>query len=149
MNNWVLEELLRIYYEEENWHTIKLTPELAEKYHRTLLGLERLLYYSSGNKIYGYVESWLINYTQLGRIVCKDYFDPCAENTTSGNICYVANVWVDKCPQKENIKKILKLRFFKQNYMCEYIVGDKINKKCQPIKVFKKQEYYDKFIGRK
>lgn len=149
MTNWVLDELLRIYENEENWHTTKLTPELARKYHETLLGLERILYYSYENQILAYVESWHINYTQLGRIVCKEYFDPCVEDIASGNICYVANVWVDKRFRKTEIIKELKLAFFRQNYACEYFIGERISKKAQPIKVFKRQEYYDKFIGGK
>ena len=92
----MINDLVRIYHEEEPWHQTKLSQEEAEKYFKVLLEKGRIITYTHEESVVGYVETWRINYEQLGRIICKAFFSAYTEDVETGNICYVANIWVHK-----------------------------------------------------
>jgi hypothetical protein len=62
------------------------------------------------------------------------------ENVETGKICYLANTWIEKSHRNSWVYKQLKLDFFRQNWDCEYFVGEARRKKTAPLKVFKKSE---------
>ena len=136
----VIDELIRIYYEEENWHKEKLSRTEAYKYYKKLLEEGRILVYEELGEVIGYVESWKINFEQFGRLVCHAPFCAYKEDINSGNISYVANTWIRKDRRRGNVYKALRLGYYRQNSNCEYYVGSALRKKTQPIKVFKKTE---------
>ena len=109
-----------------------------------MLDKNRIAYYCVGKRIVGYVESWRVNYYQLGKIICGETFDPEYEMVNQGHILYIANVWIDEDYKGQKILSILKEAVFRHNIQCEYIVGEKINKKSQPVKVWKMQDWWNK-----
>lgn len=131
----ILNQLSKIHYEEEWWINDKLPKEEIDKYHMNLIEKNRLLFYAQGEKLLGYVESWRLDYDQWGRIVCHESFSPCDNDVTHGDICYVANVWVDKEHRNSQPIQMLKNSFFIQNCDAKYFVGHALRKKTQPIKV--------------
>lgn len=97
----------------------------------------------------GYVESWRINYEQLGRLICQIPFNVLTEDINNGIICYLANITIHPAHRRSTVIGTLKDKFFLQNAMCEYFVGEAKRKKTQPVKVFTRQEYYNKFMSHK
>lgn len=145
----ILDNLYDIYLNEEWWIKDKLPKEEINKYHSKLIEKNRLLFIEKDSKLVGYVESWRLDYTQWGRIVCHEQFLPLVEDIITGDICYVANVWVDKEYRNSNVIKLLRNAFFMQNCDCKYFVGEALRKKTQPIKVLTLSEarkYYYKEV---
>ena len=94
----------------------------------------------------GYVESWRINYEQFGRIICQQPFNVLLEDINNGTICYLSNITIHPDHRRSTVINTLKDKFFLQNNMCEYFVGEAKRKKTQPLKVFTRQEYYMKYM---
>ena len=142
----IIEQLIEIYYKEEWWHQEKKSYTQAVNYYNVLLKKGNILYYEIEGRVVGYVEFWRINFEQWGKIVCheKIYID--IEDISNGNICYVTNVWINKEYRNTDVVKTLTLNFFKQNYRCDYFVGEALRKKTQPIKVFKRSELHSKLF---
>ena len=132
----IIEQLVDIYFTYENWHTTKMEREQAIVYHTCMFDRNNIVPYIENNKVIGYVESWRINFEQFGRLVCHEVFNVDKENTTHGNIAYVANTWIHPEWRKSYVSKTLRNSFFLNNYMCQYFVGSALRKKTQPIKVF-------------
>lgn len=143
----IVEQLCDIYYHKEYWQKDILSPDLAVKYHQRALGKGNIQVYEENGEVLGYYEVWRINFEQFGRLVChtEDFYAN-DEDTTNGNIAYVANVWIKPEHRKGKVFRELKLRFFKQTYNCEYFVGEAIRKKCGLVKVFKKSELSGKLF---
>jgi len=135
----LIEQLVRVYYEEEPWHRTRMSWEEAVNYHTKLVEDGSILCYTELGVLLGYVEVWRINFEQFGRLICKCPFSAYLEDVKSGNIAYVANVWVDKKFRRTAVIKMLKLMFFKYTKDCEYFVGEALRKKTQPVKVFKRE----------
>jgi hypothetical protein len=144
LNDELVRQFVYVYENYENWHTKKLPKEEAEKYHKALLQKGRLLYYTDTRGLAGYVESWRLTFDQLGRIICHEPFFPIQEDINTGDICYLANIWI-RPDRRNDIIKTLKLMFFRQNYICKYFIGHALRKKTQPIKVFTRKQFYDKY----
>lgn len=137
--NFVVDELVRIYLNEENWHEKKLSYLEAYRYHLHLLKTGNIIYFEEMNEILGYCEFWKINFEQFGRLVCHAPFSAFLEDVQTGNICWVANVWIRKDVRRSDVFDFLKKQFYFLNRDCEYFGGHALRKKTQPIKVFKKQ----------
>ncbi len=143
----IVEQLVNNYLSDnEWWHKNKLFREEATKYFDKLLKNGNILYYALQGKLVGYVEFWRLNFEQWGRIVCHVPFSAYHEDVEHGNICYVANVWIDKQYRHGRVMKILKYWFFKMNRDCEFFVGEALRKKTQPIKVFSYKEFINKYL---
>lgn len=132
----IVDQLIKIYYDEEYWHNKKLPHDEAVKYHMKMLRDGNIVYYEELGVVLGYYEVWRITFEQFGRLICKVPFSSYQENVKDGNIAYVANVWVDKKFRRGNVIRLLKFQFFNQNRHCEYFVGEALRKKTQPVKVF-------------
>jgi len=68
--------------------------EEAVKYHMKLLDDGNIIYYEENGVLLGYVETWNITYEQFGKLICHAPFSAYLEDVKTGNIAYVANVWV-------------------------------------------------------
>ena len=134
------EAITEIYLIHETWHKHKLSKELADRYHKNLIAKGNILTYIENNELLGYAEFWRINYEQFGRILCMEPFHAETENTTDGNIAYLANIWVSPEYRKGITFKALKMQFFAINYMCKHFVGERRTKKAQLVKVFKRED---------
>lgn len=88
----------------------------------------------------GYVEHWRINFDQFGRIICKAPFWTMEENTTDGNIAYLANIWIKSEYRHTFVLKQMESAFFDANNSCEYYAGMAQRKRTGLVKCFKKSE---------
>lgn len=140
----IIEQLNNIYYKEEWWQSHKETLAGITNYHQTMMDKGNLICHIENGEVLGYVEMWFINFEQFGRIVCREEFIAPLENTTDGNICYLANTWIKPEYRNNCVYKKLKVKFFQISHKCDYFVGEALRKRTQPIKVFKKSE----LIGR-
>ena len=102
-----------------------------------------LLYIEQKGILLGYIEFWFINYEQFGRLVCHEHFSAVHEDTTTGNISYVANTWIHKDYRRSWVYKSLRNLYFKANAHCKYWVGSALRKKSQPIKVFGRSKLWE------
>ena len=136
----VILQLIDIYYFKETWHKNKLPVKQAFIHFETAFFRENLIV-SVDNKgnVLGYMEYWRINYEQLGRLLCKDDFLYDLEDTSSGNICYFANTWIDPRERKDEVFRQMKHLFFVNNKNCEVIVGEP-SKRPNTVKIYKKPE---------
>lgn len=102
--------------------------------------------YDNGGEVIGFVESWRLDYKQLGWYLChRVYPNLDIWNITDGNICYLANVVIHPDYRFKYVYQYLKTEFFRQNFVCDFFIGQAYRKKHQPLKVFTRQEFYDKY----
>ena len=141
-------QLCNIYFNKEWWvkEEDKLPYDIIYKYYDKLYKQGNIVTCDFNNEILGYVEFWKINFEQFGRIICHVKFCGDGEDIQNGNLAYVANVWI--APEYRNswVTKMLKIKFFRNTYMCEYFCGMATRKKTQPVKVFKKSELSSKLF---
>jgi len=140
----IVEQLTEIYFQYENWHEYKLPIEQVLKYHQTMIDKGAIVVYQQDSIVLGYFEAWLINFEQFGRLVAHAPFNQLLENTTDGNLAYVANVWIHPDFRKGAVYKVLRNRFFVKCNHCEYYCGSRLTKLTQPVKVFKVSELVNK-----
>jgi hypothetical protein len=136
----LVNDLNKVYYEEEWWHTKKISEDQASDYHRFMLRNGRIIYCSDEKGLAGYMETWRVNFEQLGRLICHTEFFPMEEDIESGNICYLNNIWIREDQRHTKIMRLLKVMCMEQNKECEYFIGQALRKKCQPVKVFSRKE---------
>ena len=142
------EQLTEIYLHKEWWVTEegKLTPEIAYKYYDKLYKQGNIIICELDGEVLGYVEFWRINFEQFGRIICHTDFCGDSEDILSGNIGYVANVWIKPECRRSWVTKILKIKFYRNTHVCDYYCGMATRKKTQPVKVFKKSDLSSKLF---
>ena len=143
----IIEKLNWVHYNEEWWNENKMSEIEATKYHEKMLRDVNILCYLDGTELIGYVEFWRISFAQFGKIICKAPFSAYLQDVTSGNIAYVANVWIDKEWRGKKVYKELKLKFLSVNFKCDYFVGEALRKKTQPVKVFNRSKFFEKLKG--
>ena len=137
-------ELNKIYFNHENWHSSKLSEQAAYDYHRKLLEQGNILTVSDGEVFCGYVEFWRITYLQFGLIICGEQFSALDQDVLHGNIAYVANTFIYPEYRKGTVYKMLRNKFFEVNKHCTHFVGEARRKKSAPIKVFKREEILER-----
>ena len=141
-----IEQLNDIHQKEEFWLKKKMPEEESLRYHSTMHERGNIVTAERDGKVVGYFEVWKINFEQWGRIVCHAPISGYLEDVQSGNIAYVANVWIDKAYRQGSVVKELKKKFFETTYMCDYFVGQALRKTAsQPVKVFKKEDLVSRF----
>jgi len=150
----IIDQLIKVYLEEENWHTKKLDEPTARVYFQRMLDKGNIIYYEFDGELLGYVEFWNITYKQLGRLICHEIFCADSEPTQEGCICYVANTWIHPLFRDGFVYKTLKEKFFRKNRDKKYFIGTALRKKTQPIKVFRmtdmiKNKYQGDFDGKR
>lgn len=135
----IILQLVNIYNEHEWWHKEKMSYEDAYKYHAHQFKNGNIFVYMKDEKVVGYCEYWRCDFRQWGRIVCHAPFSPLEENVTRGDVCVVANVWIDENYRKSEVVKSMEKEFFKRNCSAEYFVGQAERKSANLIKVFKRE----------
>ena len=145
---YLAEQLVEVYLTQETWHTKKLTYEQALDYYNVAISKGRIIYYEQFGEILGYVESWRINYDQFGRILCRLPFNIKEEDVERGNICYIEGTWIK--PEKRGfgnpIPQYLTQQVFKQNFECEFFVGEAMRKQAGFIKILKRTDAIKKYL---
>src|SRR6266705_2313492 len=129
MTEKIIQQLVEIYQRFEWWHKERLTKEQAEKYHEILLSKNRIILCIHDSVVLGYVESWRVNFEQLGRLICHERFCAETEDFETGPICYVANTFIRPEWRDTYVYKYLRSEFFRQNFSCSYFVGEALRKK--------------------
>lgn len=145
----LVSELVRVYEKEETWHKTKLSDIEAKAYYEVAIAKGRIIaYQDDSGELLGYVEHWAINFDQFGRVICQLPFDISREDIQSGPICYVAGTWIKPSERgfMSTIFKYLVGQFFRQNFSCEFFVGEARRKRSQPVKVMKRTEAIRKYL---
>ena len=98
--------------------------------------------------IIGFIELWRITYEQLGRIMVHGLIDARAEDTSSGSICFLANLAIHPSHRGDkSLDRLLRNRFFKENYGCEYFCGDSRRRiHHHTFNIYKRSEIMSKFL---
>jgi len=124
----LIEQLVKIYFEKENWHQKKLDKESAEKYFEKMLSDGVITYCEKENKIVGYEEIWLITAKQLNKIKNHKPFSAMDENITKGTIGFLANVWIDPKYRHNEVAKKFKKAWNYKTKNCNLFTGMRNNK---------------------
>ena len=130
-------QLVEIYLEKETWHKTKLSYEKAKKYFDKLIKDQRVITCIEGNKVVGYIESWRLDLAQYGCLISGGPFSAYKENVTDGEICYVADIYIDEDYRNTDVIKRLKNEFFEQNKDCKFITGEEV-KRDRRLRVFRR-----------
>jgi hypothetical protein len=98
-------------------------------------------------EVIGFIELWRINYEQLGRIMVHGLIDAREEDTSSGSICFLANLAIHPEHRNGPVADILRHRFFKENYTCQFFCGDSRRKKHHhTFNVYPRTEMIKKYL---
>lgn len=135
----ILEQLVKVYQEEEDYHSVKLSEEESYKYFKKLMDKDRIHTVTSNGELMGYIESWRVSFEQFGRLICQHTFSAYKEDVETGNIAYLSDIWIRQDERHGITFQILQRSFRKLNKDCEYWVGEARRKKCEPVKVFKRK----------
>lgn len=132
------EQLSLIYLELEHWHKEKLTYEESLSYFDHMLNSGNIITVCDGDFVVGYVEFWRINYEQLGRLMCGEGLAAQAEDITTGNIAYVANIYILEHYRNAGVFKMLLSRFRIVNDLCTHFCGEPRMSGNQSFRIFKR-----------
>jgi hypothetical protein len=138
--------LTKCYLTQQPWQEFFMPEKDAIDYFGKMIDRGNIISIVYENELLGYVESWKINFEQLGRLVCKAPFFTLEENTTDGEICFLANIWINSDYRRGLIFKSMEIEFFKNNSDCEYYCGFALRKGTRPTKVFKKSQLNSKLF---
>ena len=119
----MINQLVKIYFEHETWHKHLMPKEEAFKYHKRLLEKGNILTYTEKGRLLAYIEVWKLNKGQMDRLTRKEPFSGYLEDTTSGEIAYIANLWIREDVRVGHVIKILKLMFFNHIKNCKFVTG--------------------------
>lgn len=136
------EQICEIYDSKEFWWREK---SMERKYLRgyiTVLMDRGNLFWAcdESGKVIGLCETWRIDYDLLGRLVCKTPVIIDAEDTESGNIACVMNVWIDSECRRSRVYKKMRNEWYRRHKDCEYYCGNAIRKNPHLWKCFKKDD---------
>jgi len=122
-------------YKEEWWHTSRISDEELDKYNDKLLKSDNIIFlYEQG--LIAYLEYWRITEKQLKEIMSNENWSAYNNNITDGNICFVANIWIDDYYRgNKEIDKTLKDMFLEKNKHCEKFIW-KRNRLGKKMKLF-------------
>lgn len=126
-----IEQLVSIYLDKQQTHDNKLSAKEAHKYFSKLLH-NNIITYENDGIIIAYVEYWILNYEQLGRVICREPFCAIEEDIRNGDVCLIADLWLEESYRQTSIVKLLKNEVRLKNWHRKYYVGDRIknNKRC-------------------
>ncbi len=144
----LVEQLAEVYLTHESWHTKKLPYEEAIDYYEVAVRKQRIIPYLDNGNLLGYVESWVINYEQFGRILCRLPFDISKEDIEHGPICYIEGTWIEPKMRGfgRDVHRDLTQRLFEQNLHCEFFVGEAMRKQAGFVKILKRTDAIMKYL---
>lgn len=139
----LINQLVSIYLEEENWHRKKLDREEAKLYFAHLLSKGNIITVEHNNVLCGYLEFWRLTYEQFGRVLCQP-LSAMQEDVQTGYISYLANIYIKPEYRDSQVFNRLRDRFFEANASCTYFVGEERSKRNGAIKVFNRSDIWEK-----
>ncbi len=138
----ITEQLVQIYKDEVRPYGT-LTELEARRYYNKMVAHGRIHLYMDSSYIAGFIESWRLDYEQLGRVVCWSDFNALEEDVTNGDIAYISDIWIRDYKRGTGVTKILIDMFKNANRDAEYYVSRRHKNKVKYIRV------YDKLTGYK
>lgn len=138
-------ELARIYLDKMDHHKKKLPFHEALKYYEFLCELGLLSVVLDGEEIVAVVEWYRINFEQTGKLICFAPFNIYDEDILNGKIAYLSDIWIKHTHRHTSVIKRLRHDFFLANADCDYFWGEAERKKAGYVKVFKRQEVFNKW----
>ena len=142
------EELTEFVWEHDVVQDKSVPKEVVIRIFQILLNKNRIIYQRNPQgDLVGFIESWRINYQQLGWKLCHSAQHPNLDmwDIETGNICYLANIVIAEDQRMGSLMRFLKTEFLRQNYMCDYFIGEAVRKKHRPVKVYSRQDFYEKY----
>jgi hemolysin-activating ACP:hemolysin acyltransferase len=125
----VIQQLNDIYFTYETWHKQRETLCGITNYHNEQIDKGNLRVYVEDGEVLGYFEVWKVESHQLERILNNEKFIAPFEDTTTGNIAYLANLWIVNDDRKFRVMKQLRKLFFEQTKNCIGWVGQETKRK--------------------
>lgn len=141
----IIDQITKIYLEKEYWHKSKLTELQANEYHERLMLNGNILTYIKDGKLLGYLEFWLIDYSQFGRLVCNQPILTDVENLLDGNIALINNMWISEEDRSGHAFNMLAAMFLARCKMADFYVAFRRVKRHQPIQVYTRNEIMKHF----
>lgn len=141
----IAEQLTYVYLTHENWHNHKLTIDEANQYHKRLLLNGNIITVINEDNLLGYLEFWLIDFEQFGRLVCNQPIMTDTEDLLNGNIALINNMWIDEEERNGETFKTLATMFLARCKMAEFYVAFRRTKRNQPIQVYNRNEIMNHF----
>lgn len=123
----IIEQLIDIYQNHENWHRKKLSYDDSKEYFIRLLSSGNIIIFMDDDDLCGYVEFWRITPEQFRKILDRDFY-VFEENITDGSICYISALFVHDKHRKGITIKYLKQIFMNINRDCTYFIGHETNR---------------------
>lgn len=141
----IIGQLTDIYLTQEHWHKSKLSKEEANEYHERLMINGNILTYIKSGELLGYLEFWLIDYSQFGRLVCNQSIITDKENLLDGNIALINNMWISEKDRNGIVFDMLSAMFLARCKMADFYVAFRRVKRHQPIQVYTRDEIMKHF----
>lgn len=141
----IIEKLTNVYHNLEFWHSHKLNIEESNKYHERLLVNGNILTYIQDNELLGYLEFWLLDYSQFGRLVCNQPILTDTEDLLNGNIALINNMWIAENERGSKAFEILSCMFLGRCSTADFYVAFRRVKRHQPIQVYSRDEIMKHF----
>lgn len=141
----VIDQITNIYLNLEYWHKNKLTREQSNEYHERLMMNGNILTYVADDKLIGYLEFWLIDYSQFGRLICNQSIMTDKENLLDGNIALINNMYIDENDRNGEAFETLAAQFLSRCKDAEFYVAFRRVKRHQPIQVYSRDEIIKHF----
>jgi hemolysin-activating ACP:hemolysin acyltransferase len=135
----IINQLNHVYFNFENWHKHRETLAGITNYHNEQIEKGNLRVYTENNELLGYYELWLIEQHQLERILNEERFIAPFEDTTHGDIAYLANLWVKNDDRKYRTMRELRKLFFEQTKHCIGWIGHETKRKNR-LRIFVNKE---------
>ena len=135
----LIDQLIKVYYEEETWCRNKLPIDKIREYYEEIFKKNRIITIVEKGELLGYMESWRVNVLQLFHIARGDDFHIAEEDIGHGNICYVNSIWIREDKRGTDVGKKLKEQFFKNLKGCRFIYGDQNGKNARFYEIGQKR----------
>lgn len=141
----IIDQLTDIALTKEPWRKIPLTREQLNEYHERLMINGNILTYIKGGILLGYLEFWLIDYSQFGRLVCNQPIMTDKENLLDGNIALINNMWISEEDRNGDAFEMLSAMFLTRCKQADFYVAFRRVKRHQPIQVYTRDEIMKHF----
>jgi ribosomal protein S18 acetylase RimI-like enzyme len=135
--NDVTEQLVQVYLTND-YYERSLSELQIRRYYSKMVRHGRVSYEVKDNLLIGFIESWRLNYEQLGRCICFKNFSAIEEDVSEGNIAYIADIWVHPDYRGTDVCDRLVQSFAELNLDADYYVSERIKSKVKYVRVYDK-----------
>lgn len=145
----IIDQLYLVYLQEHPWIETKLEKYEVDAYHRILISRGNIITEIDEGKLLGYVEVLRVTPEQFARMILDRGFSATEEDSLSGDVAVVFNVWIDKDHRRSWVVKELEKKYFKFTENCQEHTGIALRKlkdykgTFKPIKVLKKEKLWE------